>query len=147
MPAHVGRTFALLAALAAGVPGAAFAQMIAGVVYDASGAALPQVIVQAESAALIERARTVMTDRHGQYRIEDLRPGTYTVTFMREGFSTHVVESVQIASAFTASLDAELALGGVEDAVTVTADTPAVDVHRAAAATPRPTRRSAAVRR
>jgi hypothetical protein len=135
MPAHVGRTFALLVAVAMGIPGAAFAQTIAGVVYDASGAALPQVVVQAESAALIEKVRTAITDRSGQYRIEDLRPGTYTVTFMREGFSAHVVETVQISSAFTVSLDAELALGAVRDAVTVTADTAAVDIHGAGAAT------------
>jgi hypothetical protein len=135
MCAHVGRTFALFVAVFAGVPCPAVAQTIAGVVSDASGGALSEVVVRAESAALIAKARTVTTDRNGQYRIEDLRPGSYTVTFLREGFSTHVVESVQIASAFTASLDVELALGAVEDAVTVTADTPVVDVHRAGAAT------------
>ena len=63
-------------------PGLAFAQaIIAGVVKDASGAILPGVIVEATSPALIEKVRTAVTDGTGQYRIENLRPGTYTVTF------------------------------------------------------------------
>ena len=90
MLVHACRTFAILLALAAGVPCGAFAQAIAGVVHDASGAALPDVTVQAESAALIEKVRTVVTDGSGQYRIENLRPGTYTVTFTREGFRPYV---------------------------------------------------------
>ena len=84
------RTFAILLALAAGVPGGAFGQAIAGVVHDASGAAVPDVAVKAESSALIERVRTVVTDGRGQYRIEDLRPGTYTVSFTRTGFRPYV---------------------------------------------------------
>ena len=84
------RTFAILLALAAGVPGTAFAQAIAGMVHDASGAALPDVTVQAESAALMEKVRTVVTDGSGQYRIEGLRPGVYTITFTREGFRPYV---------------------------------------------------------
>ena len=92
------RTFAFLLALAAGVPCGAFAQAIAGVVHDASGAALPDVTVQAESAALIEKVRTVVTDGSGQYRIENLRPGVYTLTFTREGFRPYVREGVQITT-------------------------------------------------
>ena len=129
------RTFAFLLALAAGVPCGAFAQAIAGVVHDASGAALPDVAVQAESSALIEKVRTVVTDGSGQYRIEDLRPGIYTITFVREGFSPHVREGVRITSAFTASVNAQLAPGPVAETITVTAATPAVDVRSAAAAT------------
>ena len=87
------RTFAVLLALVAGVPCGAFAQAIAGVVHDSSGAALPDVAVQAESSALIEKVRTVVTDGNGQYRIEDLRPGTYTVTFTRAGFGPYVLQS------------------------------------------------------
>src|SRR5688572_24159573 len=121
MLASACRTFAVLFALAAGVPCGAFAQAIAGVVHDASGAALPDVAVQAESPALIEKLRTVVTDGSGQYRIEDLRPGIYTITFVREGFSPHVREVVQVTSGFTASVNAQLALGPVTEAITVTA--------------------------
>src|SRR6476646_9051477 len=135
MLAHACRTFAVLLALAAGVPCGAFAQAIAGVVHDASGAVLPDVVVQAKSSALIEKVRIVVTDGSGQYRIEDLRPGLYTITFVRQGFSPHLREGVQVTSAFTASVDAQLAPGPVAESVTVTAATPAVDVRSAAAAT------------
>src|SRR4249919_4141695 len=114
------RTLAFLLALAAGVPCVAFAQAIAGVVHDASGAALPDVTVQAESAALIEKVRTSVTDGSGQYRIENLRPGVYTLTFPREGFRPYVLEGVQITTAFTAGVNVQLALGPVAETITVT---------------------------
>ena len=129
------RTFAFLLALAVGGPCGAYAQAIAGLVHDASGAALPDVVVQAESSALIEKVRTVVTDGSGQYRIEDLRPGIYTITFVRAGFSPHVREGVQISSAFTASVNARLAPGPLAETIIVTAATPAVDVRSAGAAT------------
>src|ERR671920_2528022 len=71
------------------LPAAAFAQAsIAGVVRDSSGAVLPGVTVEAASPALIEKVRTAVTDGNGRYRIEDLRPGTYAVTFTLPGFTT-----------------------------------------------------------
>ena len=63
---------------------------IAGTVKDTSGAVLPGVTVEASSPALIEKIRTAVSDGTGQYRIENLRPGIYTVTFMLTGFSTVV---------------------------------------------------------
>src|SRR5262245_19525367 len=135
MLARASRTFAFLLALVAGVPCAAFAQAIAGVVQDASGAVLPDVAVLAESSALIEKVRAVVTDGSGQYRIEDLRSGTYTVTFIREGFRPYVRNEIQITSAFTASVDARLEPGDLAETITVTAAAPIVDVHSPAAAT------------
>ena len=71
------------------LPAAAWAQSsIAGVAKDASGAVLPGVQVDVRSPALIEQVRTAVTDSQGVYRIVDLRPGTYSVTFMLPGFST-----------------------------------------------------------
>ena len=61
---------------------------IAGTVRDATGALLPGVTVEAASPVLIEKTRSVVSDGSGNYRIEDLRPGTYTVTFTLSGFST-----------------------------------------------------------
>ena len=49
---------------------------------------LPGVTVEASSDVLIEKVRTAVTDGNGSYRIVDLRPGTYTVTFTLTGFST-----------------------------------------------------------
>jgi hypothetical protein len=88
MPTRARRTaVALLVVLL--LPAAAYAQAaITGVVKDASGAVLPGVTVEAASSVLIEKVRSVVTDDTGQYRIVDLRPGTYVVTFTLPGFST-----------------------------------------------------------
>ena len=67
---------------------AQFAGAITGVAKDASGGVLPGVTVEAASPVLIEKVRSVITDATGQYRIVDLRPGTYSVTFTLPGFST-----------------------------------------------------------
>ena len=129
------RLLALVLVLSARGPCVAFAQAIAGAVHDTSGAALPDVTVQTEGAALIEKVRTVVTDGSGQYRVEDLRPGIYTITFIREGFRPYVREGVRITSAFTASVNAQLAPGELYETITVTAETPVVDVRSAAVAT------------
>jgi len=70
-------------------PALAHAQAsITGVVKDSSGAVLPGVTVEAASPELIEKIRTAVTDGSGQYRIVDLRPGVYSVTFTLTGFNT-----------------------------------------------------------
>ena len=113
-------------------PATAFAQAsITGVVRDSSGAVLPGVTVEATSPALIEKARTVVTDGSGQYRIVTLPPGTYTVTFTLSSFSTVRREGVELAGTFTATIDADLRVGSVEETVTVTGETPLVDVQSA----------------
>ena len=82
------RVALLLVGLVALAPVIAHAQAsIAGVVRDASGAVLPGVTVEATSPVLIEKVRTAVTDGNGQYRLIDLRPGTYAVTFTLSGFS------------------------------------------------------------
>jgi hypothetical protein len=138
MMVRAPRTLVILFALVAFVPGTAFAQAIAGTVHDASGAALPDVTVEAMSAALMERVRTVVSDGSGQYRIESLRPGVYTITFTREGFRPYIRAGVEISSAFTAGVNAQLEPGPVEESITVTAAPPVVDVRSAAAATTLP---------
>ena len=85
---RIARTVALLLFASLLLPASAWAQAtIAGDVKDTSGAVLPGVTVEATSPALIEKVRTAVTDGNGRYRIEDLRPGTYTVTFTLPGFS------------------------------------------------------------
>jgi len=101
---------------------------ITGVVRDASGAILPGVTIEASSPALIEKVRSATTDGSGQYRIENLRPGVYTVVFSLGGFSTVRREGVELTGSFTATVNADLRVGGVEETVTVTGEAPTVDV-------------------
>jgi hypothetical protein len=105
---------------------------IAGVVKDTSGAVLPGVTVEAASPALIEKVRTVVSDSQGAYEIVDLRPGTYAVTFTLTGFSTVKREGIDLPAGFTATVNAEMRVGQVEETVTVTGEAPAVDAREAA---------------
>jgi hypothetical protein len=116
--------------MAVAVPTAVFAQTsgIAGVVKDTSGAVMPGVTVEASSPALIERVRTVITDAQGQYKIVDLRPGTYTVTFTLPGFSTVKREGIELPATFVATVNTDLRVGALEETVTVSGASPVVDM-------------------
>jgi hypothetical protein len=115
----------------------AFAQdtSIVGTVRDASGAVLPGVTVEAASAALIEKVRTATTDASGQYRIVNLVPGTYTVTFTLAGFATLRREGVEVSSETAVQVNGELKVGALEETLTVTGTAPMVDVQNVAART------------
>ena len=118
--------------LALVIPRAVFAQAsIAGVVKDTSGAVLPGVSVEAASPELIEKTRSAVTDGTGQYRIENLRPGTYSVTFTLSGFSATKREGIELTGSFTASVNADMRVGAVAETITVTGETPVVDVQNA----------------
>jgi hypothetical protein len=111
------------------LPSAVYAQAsIAGVVRDASGGVLPGVTVEASSPALIEKVRTVVTDGSGQYRIVDLRPGAYGVTFTLPGFATVKRDGVELSGSLTATINADMRVGGLEETITVTGAAPVVDV-------------------
>jgi hypothetical protein len=111
------------------LPAAAFAQAaITGVVRDTSGAVLPGVTVEAASPVLIERTRSVVSDDTGQYRIVDLRPGDYTLTFTLPGFNTVKREGIELSGDFVATISVELRVGALEETVTVTGESPTVDV-------------------
>jgi hypothetical protein len=111
------------------LPALAFAQAsITGVVKDSSGAVLPGVTIEAASPVLIEKTRSTVTDGSGLYRILDLRPGTYTVTFSLAGFTTVKREGIELSGSFIASINAELKVGGVAETITVSGETPIVDV-------------------
>src|SRR5436190_10566153 len=116
-------------------PALAYAQsapVLAGVVKDSSGAVLPGVTVEAGSPALIEMVRAVTTDATGQYRIVDLRVGTYTVTFTLTGFNAVKRTGVELAGSGTVTINADLKVGSLEETITVTGETPIVDVQSAA---------------
>jgi hypothetical protein len=101
---------------------------IGGAVKDATGAVLPGVTVEAASPVLIEKTKTVVTDTEGNYTIVDLRPGTYLLTFSLEGFSTFKREGLELPSNFTMTVNAELKIGALQEALTVSGASPVVDV-------------------
>ena len=126
--------FALAFLLCAPIPG--FAQSsIAGVVTDASSAVLPGVTIEASSPVLIEKVRTATTDENGRFQLIDLRPGVYNVTFSLAGFKNVVREGLSLPATFTATVNAQMSVGGVEETITVTGESPIVDVQRTAAGT------------
>ena len=94
---------------------------IAGVVRDPSGAVLPGVTVEASSPVLIEKSRSAISDGTGRYRIVGLTPGTYTLTFTLQGFSTVRREGIVLAGSLTATIDVEMRVGSLEETVTVRA--------------------------
>src|SRR5258706_2494182 len=114
------------------LPAAAYAQAaITGVARDASGGVLPGVTVEAASPVLIEKVRSVVTDGTGQYRIVNLLPGTYSVTFSLPGFSTVKREGIELSGSFVATVNGDLKVGALEETITVTGETPIVDVQSA----------------
>jgi Carboxypeptidase regulatory-like domain len=122
------RTFLVLACLLA-VQSTAWAQAtIAGLVKDASGAVLPGVTVEAASPVLIEKVRTTVSDGAGRYRIENLQPGTYSLTFTLPGFVNLKRDGVLVGGTGVITIDGELRVGGVQETVTVTGETPVVDI-------------------
>src|SRR5713226_8094353 len=114
------------------IPGMATAQQsagaIAGVVKDSTGGVLPGVTVQVSSPALIEKVRTVITDGQGEYKIISLRPGAYEVTFSLSGFGTVKRSGVELTTAFTATINAEMKPGSLEESITISGASPLIDV-------------------
>ena len=102
--------------------------VLTGTVRDASGGVLPGVTVEAASPALIEKVRTAVTDGAGQYRIIDLRPGSYSLTFSLTGFTTVKRDGIALAGSQTLTIPIELRVGGLQETITVTGETPVVDV-------------------
>ncbi|HKB12448.1 MAG TPA: carboxypeptidase regulatory-like domain-containing protein, partial [Vicinamibacterales bacterium] len=115
------------------LPAAASAQStIAGVVKDTSGAVLPGVTVEAASPVLIEKSRSVVTDGEGRYSIVSLRPGTYEVTFTLTGFNTFKRDGIIVPADTTVPVNADLRVGSLEETVTVSGQSPVVDVQNTA---------------
>ena len=111
------------------VPATAAAQSsIAGRVTDNTGGVLPGVTVEAASPALIEGTRVATTDGRGQYEIIDLRPGICTVTYTLPGFGTQARDGVLLPADFTMTINLVMSVGVLEETVTVTGESPVVDV-------------------
>jgi hypothetical protein len=105
---------------------------IAGLVTDTTGSVLPGVTVEAASPALIEKTRSAVTDGQGRYSIVDLRPGVYTITFTLSGFNTVKRDGIEVASNTSVPINIELRVGALEETITVSGQTPVVDVQTTA---------------
>ena len=111
------------------IPVAAYAQAsITGLVKDSSGAVLPGVTVEAASDVLIEKVRITQTDGNGRFQLVDLRPGAYVVSFALSGFNTVRREGINLSGSASVAVDTELRVGAISETVTVTGETPIVDV-------------------
>src|SRR5262245_12893442 len=118
-------------------PGVAAAQglgaaSIVGVVKDSSGGVLPGVTVEAASPELIEKTRATETDGEGRYRIAELRPGTYSITFTLSGFAAFKRDGLELTPNFVATINADLRVGALTETIVVTGDTPLVDARSVA---------------
>src|SRR5262245_57886310 len=111
--AFVGAILVFVCVVGLGTASGQTAPAIAGSVKDSSGGVLPGATVEAASPVLIEKVRAAITDANGEYKIIDLRPGTYTVTVTLAGFNTFKREGVQLTSGFTAAVNATLGVGSV----------------------------------
>jgi hypothetical protein len=128
---HLSRSSVVVLAILF-LPSTVLAQAaLTGVVRDTSGAVLPGVTVEAASPALIEKVRSVVSDDSGQYRIVALPPGSYTVTFSLPGFSTVKRDGIELTGEFVATVNGDLQVGALEETITVTGETPIVDVQSA----------------
>ncbi len=146
MRALLRLTLAAVAAIS--VPALASAQpSINGVVKDSSGAVLPGVTVEAASPALIEKVRSAVTDSSGQYHIENLRPGTYSLTFTLAGFSTIKREGIELTGSFTATVNADMKVGAVAETITSPARRPSSTSSTRSSSRPSAARRSRRFRR
>jgi hypothetical protein len=101
---------------------------VTGTVRDTSNAVLPGVTVEVSSSALIEKTRSAVTDGSGQYRITDLPSGAYRVNFTLPGFATVQREGIELSGSFTATINIEMRVGGVEETITITGEAPMVNV-------------------
>jgi hypothetical protein len=114
------------------LPASVFAQAtLTGVVRDTSGGVLPGVTVEASSPALIEKVRSAATDGSGQYRIIDLRPGTYKLTFTLPGFNTVTRENIELSGTQSVTIGTDMRVGQLQETITVTGETPVVDITNA----------------
>ncbi|MCM3878883.1 MAG: carboxypeptidase-like regulatory domain-containing protein, partial [Vicinamibacterales bacterium] len=118
------------------IPATSSAQSaIVGLLTDDSGAVLPGVTIEATSPVMIEGSRSAITDGQGRYRIPELRPGTYKLTFVLPGFGTVVRDGIQLPAAFVATVNAEMKVGSLEETINVSGTAPQVDVSQASRVT------------
>ena len=133
-PPAGARLAILVSALFLGFVAPAAAQLatnasIVGRVSDESGAILPGVTVSARSASLQVSEATAVTDGKGEYRLIELPPGLYVVTYALQGFQSVRHDDIRLVAGFVATLNARMSIGTVSETVTVRGQSPIVDVN------------------
>ncbi len=121
----------LLAVLALAAPALAQSPTtatIVGQLTDESGSVLPGATVSASGPALQVPEVTATTDARGEYRLIELPPGTYTVTYSLAGFQTVKRDGIRLVAGFIAKIDVPLKVGALAETVTVSGQSPVVDV-------------------
>ena len=121
----------------------AAAQEVAGILgqlKDESGAILPGVTVTANSPALQAGEVSDVTNAQGEYRLTPLPIGTYTVVYTLSGFQTVRHEGVRLEIGNQLRLDVVMKIGALEQSITVSGQTPVVDVTSTSSATRRTNR-------
>lgn len=108
---------------------------ILGQVRDESSAALPGVAVTLRSPALQVPEMTAVTDERGEYRLTPLPIGIYSVEYALSGFQGLRLENVRLTAGFSAKLDQTMKIGTLNETVTVSGQSPLVDVTQASTAT------------
>lgn len=125
--------FALLLAALLAIPALAFGQggdsSIRGTVSDDSGAVLPGVTITASSPALIQ-PEVAVTDSQGTYRLLNLPAGTFTIEASLSGFATSRQEGLLLRASTNIALDVVMSISSVQETITVTAETPMLEVTR-----------------
>src|SRR6185503_13334917 len=108
---------AVLVAAVVLFPALSDAQSLAGTVRDASGGVLPGVTVEAASPVLIEKVRTATSDNAGQYRSENLPPGTYSLSYTLPAFTTVKRDGVELSGSSVVANTAEMRVGGIQETI------------------------------
>ena len=111
----------LLCLLAAPLRAQLSSGSILGAVTDAGGAVIPGVVVTVANPS-INLSRTVVTNEDGNFRVDQLPVGTYTVTLEKAGFRKEVRSNVRVDIDQRVRMDAALTTGAVSETVNVTAD-------------------------
>ena len=126
--------YALACVLALALPVAAQEQtgQIQGSVKDSSGAVLPGVTVEITNTSTGSVAATVVTDANGIYRVPGLRPGKYEALAKLQGFTPAKTENIELRLGQILTIDLALAVGGVTETVSVTAESPIIDTKQSA---------------
>ena len=101
-----------------------------GVALDGQGGALPGVTITATSPEMLG-PQSAVTNERGEYRLINLPPGTYALTAELTGFAATKREGILLRAGATFQVDFTMQLSTIQETVTVTGDSPMIEVDKA----------------